>query len=295
MLHPACKIGLTVVACGLLLLPNAMWGQKERPRQVQDEAKLFSEKAIEEANSIIAKIKETHRKDLWIETVEKGPEKAAAAKWAENRFNSAGGDGVYVLITTEPKHFEIVVSPKTRDMGYFTLANRDEVKKILAKNLKDHKDETLLKVAQYTLDVMNEARAKFAPRLVKDDAKLFSADAIKEANGIVVKIKETHQKDLFIETLEEGRDAKESAAWAQKRSDDSAVDGIYVVITVKPKRFETVVGRKTLEGGFFTIADRNELKKTLQSNLGAQSDEALLKVANYTLEAMNKRKKPAQK
>jgi hypothetical protein len=295
MLHPTHKIGLAVILGGLLLLPNAMWGQKGKPREIQDEAKLFGEKAIENANAIIAKIKEKHQKDLWIETVEKGPEKAVAAKWAEKRASTAGIDGVYIVITTQPRLFEIVVGNKTRDKGYFTNANRDEVKKILAKNLKDNRDEALVKIAQYTLDTMDEATKKSVPRLVKDEAKLFSEDAVKDANAIVVKIRETHQKDLFIETLEKGpSDAKEFATWTRDRAGKLGVNGVYVLITTEPKHFQVDVDDKTKQSGLFTISDRDEMVKMLRG-LGKDRDETLLKVANYALEAMNQRKKPDEK
>jgi hypothetical protein len=156
MLHPACKIGLAVVAFGLLLLPNAMWGQKEPARAVKDEAKLFSEKAIEEANSIIAKIKEKHHKDLLIETMDEGPAAKEAAKWASERYNNAKVDGVYMVITKKPHHFEIVVGKKTRESGLFTTADRDELVSILKGNLGKDRDEALLLVAKFTLDALNK-------------------------------------------------------------------------------------------------------------------------------------------
>src|ERR1019366_6373820 len=188
---------------------------------------------------------------LVIETVEKGPEKSAAAKWAEKRFAETGADGVYIVITTQPKLFEIVVSPKTREKGYITMANRDEIKSILAKNLKDKRDDALVKIAQYTLEAMNENAKKYAPRLVKDEAKLFSDKAVKDVDAIVTKIRETHQKDLFIETLEKGIDVKEFAGWARERADKAGVDGVYIVITTMPKHFQVVVGDKTRESGLF--------------------------------------------
>jgi hypothetical protein len=156
MLHPTHKLALAVILFGLLLLPNAMWGQKERPSSVKDEVKLFSDKAIEEANSVIAKIKVRHQKDLRIETVEKGPGDETPAKWAQQRAQDAGTDGVYIVISLKPKHFEVYVSPKTRESGLFTIADRDELVKILKSNLGKKSDEALLQVANYTLETMNK-------------------------------------------------------------------------------------------------------------------------------------------
>jgi hypothetical protein len=162
MLHPTHKIALAVILFGLLLLPNAMWGQKEPARSVKDEAKLFSEKGIEKANSVIAKIKDKHHKDLWIETLEKLPDNEKPAKWAQKRVEDAGMDGVYIVITTKPKHFEFYVSNKTRDSGLFTIADRDELIKILKGNLGKKNDEALLKVANYTLEALNKRSPKAA-------------------------------------------------------------------------------------------------------------------------------------
>lgn len=156
MLHPASKIGLAVILCGLLLLPNAMLGQKGRAPQVQDEAKLFSEKAVEEANAIIAKIKETHKKDLVIETKEEGSPKKDAEKTALERFDKLGLDGVYIIITKQPRHFEVINGKQTRERGLFTVADRDELVKILKSNLGKESDQALLKVANYTLETMNK-------------------------------------------------------------------------------------------------------------------------------------------
>jgi uncharacterized membrane protein YgcG len=290
MLHPTHKIALVVIACGLLLFPNEMWGQKGKPREVQDEAKLFSEKAIEETNAIIAKIKEKVKKDLVVETVEKGPDRAAAAKWAAERFADTGAEGVYIVIATNPKLFEIVVSKKTREVGYFTIANRDEIKSLLTKNLKDKRDEALVRVAQYTFEAMSENAKKLAPKLVKDEAKLFSEKAIKSADAIVTKIRESHQKDLFIETLEKGVDAKEYPAWARERAQKVGVDGVYIVITTDPKRYQVIVGEKTRTSGLFTNSDRDEAAKMLRG-LGDDRDDTLLKVATFVQEAMDQRKK----
>jgi hypothetical protein len=173
MVHPAYKIGLAVVAVGLLgplaaqtfLSGNTsglflLGGQKDKPRQVQDEAKLFTEKAIEEANSLIAKIKETHQKDLLIETKEKGPAAKAAAKWAFERATTLGVEGIYIIITTEPRHFEVYVTEKTRKSGLITIGDRDEIVALLKGNLGKNKDDALLKVVNYTQDTFNKRAIK---------------------------------------------------------------------------------------------------------------------------------------
>jgi hypothetical protein len=147
-------VGLLAALMGLLLLQSAT-AQKQKVRPVSDELKLFSEKAIDEANAIIARIKETHHKDLVIETKEKGVPAKEAEKWANERYDTLGLDGVYIIITKEPRHFEVVAGIKTREKGYFTQDDVQEVVKILRSNLGKNSDEALLKVAKYTLNRMN--------------------------------------------------------------------------------------------------------------------------------------------
>src|SRR4051812_45738198 len=98
MLHSIYRIGLTVVFCGLLLLPGASWGQKkEGAAGVRDEADLFGKDALNQANEIIARIKEKHQKDLRVDTVLQAPEDAKAFDaWVLDRAKNAGIDGVYI-------------------------------------------------------------------------------------------------------------------------------------------------------------------------------------------------------
>src|SRR5437763_1877354 len=110
MLHPACRLGLTVVIMGWLFVPGAT--AQNKPLLVQDDAKLFSEKAIDEANTIIAKIKDKSGRDLVIETKEKGPaDLETAGKVPVERAallaSKSGLDGVYLLITKEPRKFYV--------------------------------------------------------------------------------------------------------------------------------------------------------------------------------------------
>src|SRR6266542_5111605 len=104
MLHSLGRIGLTAVLFGLLFVPSVSLAQKDvRPRHVHDEAKLFSKEAITQANLTIEKIKKAHKKDLFIETVEKGPEdKDARNNWAKTRFNDYGIDGIYIVVGKDP-------------------------------------------------------------------------------------------------------------------------------------------------------------------------------------------------
>src|SRR2546423_10391209 len=78
MLHSLCRAGLFAALFGLMFVPGVAWAQKDapkgaRPRHVHDEAKLFGKEAITQANLTIDKLKKAHGKDLFIDTVDKGP------------------------------------------------------------------------------------------------------------------------------------------------------------------------------------------------------------------------------
>jgi hypothetical protein len=131
---------------------------------------------------------------------------------------------------------------------------------------------------------------KGRPRLVHDEAKLFSKEAIEQANKTIVKIKEKHGKDLFIETIESGEKDKDARAkWTKARFNDFGIDGIYIVISKDPSFFRDFVGDNTRSNGYFTTGNIEKMNEILKGGILKKDkrDEALIEVANYTLEVMN--------
>lgn len=153
MLNSLCRVGLIAVLFGLLFVPNAALAQDKRVRHVQDDAKLFKKDQIEQADKLIARIKEVHKKDLFIETVAEGPEKDFNG-WARERFNNAAVDGVYVVLVKKPKKYHIDVGNQTLQQGYFTRADIKELESIITKKGKDA--DLLSDIARFTLETMNE-------------------------------------------------------------------------------------------------------------------------------------------
>ncbi|MBI1829874.1 MAG: TPM domain-containing protein [Planctomycetes bacterium] len=302
MSYRRCTLAVALVMFALAFAPAAALAQ-DGPRKVQDDAKLFGDKAIGEANAIIAKIKDKLGSDLVIETKEKGaPDLETAGKLAIDRAGLLASesklDGVYIIITKEPRTLQVQLI-KGKTGGLITIEERNELAKILRSNLGKDRDDALLKVAQRTFEIMTERAkdAKVAPpgkpdpiptrkaRVVLDDAELFGKDAIDEANAIVAKIMDQHSKDLFIETVKEGPVKADAVKWANGRYNDAKVEGVYIVIAKKPGYFRIVVGKKTLEKTF-TKANISELEKILAAKQA--SDKSLTQAANYVLETMNK-------
>lgn len=300
MLPSTCRIGLTVVILAALLASHALAGNKSRP--VQDDAKLFGAKALDEANALIAKIKDKHGKDLVIETKEKGAanlesaEKQAAAR-AEQLATKSGLDGVYIIITKDPKQLQIQLIKKGK--GFLTLEDRNELVKILRSNLGKDPNDALLKVTQRTLEIVADrlktAKVDPAPgplRTVKDEAKVFGPDAVEEVNATIAKIKKQHGKDLLIETVAEGPEKEKAPQWARERYEKEGIDGVYIVIAKKPGYYRIVVGDKTLMK-WFKQADVAELEKILSSKQGG--DKKIAQAAVFVLETMNKASEPELK
>jgi hypothetical protein len=137
------------------------------PRTVNDEAKLFSEAAKEKANKEIAEIKRRYRKDLLIETLAR-PKGGAAAKlskderakfftrFADERARAARVDGIYALISVEPRYVEVVSGEATRRKGIFTDENDLALaKKLIAKLSAGQPDEALLDGVAYVSQTLS--------------------------------------------------------------------------------------------------------------------------------------------
>jgi uncharacterized protein len=153
MLNSLCRIGVTAALCGLLFVPSISLAQDKRVRHVQDDAKLFKKDAIEQADKIVTKIKDVHKKDLLIETVTEAPEKDFNG-WAKERFNNAAVDGVFVLLVKKGRKYHIDVGNETLRQGYFTRADIKSLEDILLKKTTD--PELLSRIANFTLESMNE-------------------------------------------------------------------------------------------------------------------------------------------
>jgi uncharacterized protein len=124
---------------------------------VQDEAELFKLETVEKAQGQIREIRETLHLDLFVETVKSVPEKDRKrvrnmysyqvtryfAAWAKERAATAGVDGVYILICTEPRNVQVVVWPESRDKC-FPRKDREQLRAQLATQLRNNPDRALL-------------------------------------------------------------------------------------------------------------------------------------------------------
>lgn len=124
---------------------------------VQDAAKLFSPEAVRKADVQIQKLREVHKKEILVETLESLPakekggpdlaDKQATSRWvneyALGRAKAQSVNGIYFLLIKEPAKFQFEIGNKTAQKE-FTNSDRDEVTKIIQPLLKAKKmDEAL--------------------------------------------------------------------------------------------------------------------------------------------------------
>lgn len=136
-----------------------------------------------------------------------------------------------------------------------------------------------------TLMTTGTALAALDVFTVKDEAQLFSKDAIARANRKIEEIKKNYKVDLLVETLAKaptdvGRASKEERdsyfrSLAKKRYDAQGVHGVYVLICNEPKSLRVDAGTEIRKKAF-RDADVAELVKTFTSRLGKDADQALL-------------------
>lgn len=122
---------------------------------------------------------------------------------------------------------------------------------------------------------------------VKDNAGMFSSNAVMEADATIAQIKSKFKDDLLIETFSEVpvqlranlTDANRNQVyqeWARGRARENQVDGVYVLLTKNPGRLQVEVGNNTAQREF-TTADRDALTRRMLEGLRAnQPDQALL-------------------
>jgi hypothetical protein len=121
---------------------------------------------------------------------------------------------------------------------------------------------------------------------VKDNANIFSPQAVDDANRAMQKMKETHNKEFVVETFAAIPDDQKAAyaqskdtffrTWMASRAKELKVNGVYVLICMDPKHLEGGVGKNTREHGDFTQSDLDNLTSQMRAALRSKDyDKAL--------------------
>ena len=135
---------------------------------VRDRGDFFSEAAIKEATRKISAIETQFKKDLVVETFPDIPEeiqrgvdlsdKRALNKmfeqWTVKEAKQSRVNGIYILISKEPAHLQIVVGNDTQNKA-FTSKDREKLSGIMLSKLRAKKnDEALLECVQFVSTTM---------------------------------------------------------------------------------------------------------------------------------------------
>jgi hypothetical protein len=123
---------------------------------------------------------------------------------------------------------------------------------------------------------------------IRDEAELFSKDAVKKADEDLARIHEQYKKDVFIETLREG--PKENFIdWARARARNHSFSGVYVVITLNPHKLEVLVDKQTREKKLFSDKNAQEMADIMLGQLRAKKiDEALRDGTQFVMDIFRK-------
>ncbi len=143
---------LLVLTC-LLILAGTVWAIYPPP--VQDAGKFFSMQATEQANKKIRAIYDKYKKDVVVETISsltaeqiKQMDEEGKAKYfrrrTQDRAKELGLNGVYILFSKKPQHYQIHMDPETQKR-MFTVADRKILgEKIVAQFREERFDAGLL-------------------------------------------------------------------------------------------------------------------------------------------------------
>ena len=135
---------------------------------VRDNADFFSESAKKEATRKISEMEQQHKKDLVIETFAAIPEeikrgvdladKPALNKmfeqWTVKEAKQQKVNGIYVLLSKEPAHLQIVVGYDTQNKA-FTFKDRDNLANLMLSKLRaKQNDEALSECVKFVSTTM---------------------------------------------------------------------------------------------------------------------------------------------
>ncbi len=141
--HPLARLPhwLAVAAVALWLAPVAARGQ------VHDNAHLFGQSAVDDANTVMGRMEQQDKKQFVVETFPAVPDAQRAAlqqqgngpffhEWMAARAKDLKVNGVYALICMDPKFIEVGAGRETKQRGIFTQADLDRLREQMQGSLK---------------------------------------------------------------------------------------------------------------------------------------------------------------
>jgi uncharacterized protein len=138
---------------------------------------------------------------------------------------------------------------------------------------------------------------------VRDDARMFKPETVKEADAIIKAIKHDHSLDLLVETFpgipeekkaawQKAKDDKEKkrhffAEWGRERFREAEVNGISLLVTKDPGHLQIEVGSESLRKAF-TLKNRDHLEEVMLGHFKEKEfDSGLLEGVRYVRKAID--------
>ena len=154
-----------------------------------------------------------------------------------------------------------------------------------------------------TLVLVATAQAVAVAPEIKDEAKYFSAEAVKKANKAIREIARKYERDLLIETvasppgdeaqrvkrLSREEQSKYIRNWAIDRAEAAVVNGIYILVCKEPARIEIVITPKA-KAGFGKEPFEKLREELLKGFRDKHYDEALDKTVVIVRDAFEQSK-----
>jgi len=152
----------SVLTCFVLVTPAAAVAP-----QVKDEGRFFSPETIKKADEQILLIAQKHARDVAVETLPSIPaDKAEKFKglsgeekaqfflnWAKERARAQAVNGVYILVTKEPSHLEVVLRQAEKEQPLLSKTQQNKLIELLLKNFRAKRyDEGLLEAIKFVED-----------------------------------------------------------------------------------------------------------------------------------------------
>jgi len=145
---------LATLLAGLLGLLSTGLAEAQTPRgpSIRDDAKLFSDKAINKAEEKIDAIKKDYHKDLLIETY---PSKSDIVATTKEQYNARGISGICVVISKQPAKLSATAGDKTLGRA-FTKSNLKELEGVFVKHFeKKEFDQGLLAAVDFVATTLD--------------------------------------------------------------------------------------------------------------------------------------------
>ena len=123
--------------------------------QVHDDAHLFGQQAVADANTVMGRMEQQDKKQFVLETFPAVPDAQKAElqqkgdktffhDWMAGRAKDLKVNGVYALICMDPKYVEVGAGKETKARGIFTQADLDGLRQQLQTNLKAQQNDAAL-------------------------------------------------------------------------------------------------------------------------------------------------------